>query len=362
MEDPEDFRVSHQTLQSEIYQLKQNEARYIERLNELQIRSDIESAINEIMRISLLPLSLNEVLDKILLLLLNIKWLSLDKKGSIFLANPSLRNLDMQVERNLGDELVKRCSKVPFGTCLCGIAASTKEMVYKDCVDADHLYRFKDMKPHGHYCVPIKWRDDLVGVLNLYVKHGHESTSIERRFLETAANALAGIIELKRLEDNLRKLSYEDDLTRLPNRRHFFMASERSLARALRGGLSLAILMIDLDKFKPVNDTYGHDVGDLLLKETADRMLSVIRKSDLLARMGGDEFALLSENGKERDEIEKLVVRLSEVISKPFKIGEHTIKIGGSIGYSVFPDDGDSVETLIKCADNNMYTVKNSSK
>lgn len=360
--DIKDLRIQHQSLQTEIKQLKEKESQYHDELIDLQKRSDIHYALNEILNISLLPNPLTELLDEILVLILDIQWLALNKKGAIFLACNSPNTLDLLVEHNLGEILQKKCSQVPFGTCLCGLAAQTEKLVYRDCVDNDHHYQPDGMKPHGHYCVPIKWRDELVGVLNLYVEHGHESTAIEREFLNAASKSIAGIIERKRLEEKLMKHSYEDELTGLPNRRHFFENLDHSIARVKRSNLPLAVFFIDMDGFKPVNDIFGHDIGDLLLQESATRMNSCLRSSDTLARIGGDEFAVLIEPTEIVNDVDGAASRLTSEMSKPFLIRGNQIQIGISIGISMFPNDGDNAEALLKYADERMYSNKNDKK
>jgi len=346
------------SLRAKIEALQNKQVLYEQQLKELQQRSDIHYALNEILQLSLLPLSLREILDKILVLLLDIPWLALNRKGSVFLLGESGKDLDLIVEYNLGPILQKQCKQVPFGTCLCGLAAQTGEMVFRNCIDADHHHRPAGISPHGHYCVPIKNRNGLMGVLNLYVEAGHTSTPLEVEFLQASTAAMAGIIERKKLEEQLITHSFQDELTGLPNRRQLYANLKRAVARAERSGKTLAIFFMDMDGFKGVNDTFGHDIGDLLLQESAQRLNDCLRPGDTLARLGGDEFLALLEPTGLPGNIEKIADRLRSFMSDEFVIRGNHIRVGISIGISYFPNHGSNADELLKRADEQMYIDK----
>jgi diguanylate cyclase (GGDEF)-like protein/PAS domain S-box-containing protein len=161
--------------------------------------------------------------------------------------------------------------------------------------------------------------------------------------------------EVKR---KLERLALYDTLTGLPNRTLFFDRMNQYLALAKRNDYALALLYMDLDRFKAVNDAHGHEAGDLLLQEASKRMISATRKSDTIARMGGDEFAAIC--GKIADHEDAVVVaqKMVEALSAPFHLNGHECTIGVSIGISVYPLDGDGVEALLSKADHAMYRVK----
>jgi diguanylate cyclase (GGDEF)-like protein/PAS domain S-box-containing protein len=170
------------------------------------------------------------------------------------------------------------------------------------------------------------------------------------------------ITERKLVEARLERLALYDTLTGLPNRTLFFDRVNQLLSLAKRNRYVLALLYVDLDRFKTVNDTLGHEAGDLLLAEAGRRMLSCIRTVDTIARMGGDEFiGICGRIAGPRDAgvvAEKIVAALS----KPFPIKGHECVIGASIGISLFPHDGEDVETLVQKADTVMYRVKEGGK
>lgn len=162
----------------------------------------------------------------------------------------------------------------------------------------------------------------------------------------------------KRLESELLKLANEDQLTGLLNRHSLKISFERLLAHAKRADTGITLFYIDLDKFKFVNDSYGHITGDQLLKRVANQFQSSIRRDDLAARLGGDEFLLAFEGDMSIHQIEELVHKLSSPFETPLAIAGHSLKVGLSIGISSFPQDGDDFDTLLRAADNALYKAK----
>jgi diguanylate cyclase (GGDEF)-like protein/PAS domain S-box-containing protein len=156
----------------------------------------------------------------------------------------------------------------------------------------------------------------------------------------------------------LSQLAYYDQLTGLPNRLLFNDRLRWAIRDARRRNEKLAVMVIDLDNFKTVNDTMGHDAGDLLLKTIAARMAGCLREADTLSRMGGDEFTILMQHVTDSQDIGTAVDRLLEVIRQPIEIQERPVVISGSIGISLYPADGDNAEILTHNADIAMYRSK----
>jgi diguanylate cyclase (GGDEF)-like protein/PAS domain S-box-containing protein len=431
----------------------------------LQRNYDIQNITGEVLQLSMESITLEQHLEYTLDLILSVKWLSLDGKGSIFLTDidggaatassggaatassggaatasssgaatasssgipESGAALVMKAQRGLAEVLLGKCKKIPFGTCLCGRAARERSVVFADKVDERHDVMYPGIPPHGHYCVPIMSGSKVLGVINMYVKEGHKREPVEEDFLTAVAHTLAGVIERKRVEDELlsfnellhtlidnipdsiyfkdmnnrfvminkakalhsktvfkevigktdydflpeeqarqsfmddemvkntgksikgkiekvsrrdggdvwvsvvklpwrdkngrtvgtmgisrdittlknteetlrkkeRQLAYmahHDALTGLPNRLLFDDRMKQTLAYARRYKQLFAVMFLDLDKFKQINDTLGHDCGDDLLRTVAGRLLRCVRESDTVARMGGDEFMIL---------------------------------------------------------------------
>jgi diguanylate cyclase (GGDEF)-like protein len=166
--------------------------------------------------------------------------------------------------------------------------------------------------------------------------------------------------ETRKAQDEAQLLARHDPLTGLPNRRVFFADLRAAVERSKQGGVAYSILLIDLDRFKAVNDLQGHPMGDLLLCEVAQRMREVTRKSDTVARLGGDEFAIISE-AEPHDNVTsaiRLANRVLTAVREPIAIGESVFDIDASIGISACPADGLDAEGLLRAADIAMYRVK----
>ena len=174
----------------------------------------------------------------------------------------------------------------------------------------------------------------------------------------------------KKTEERMRHLAYYDPLTGLPNRLFFKEQLTLLIEMSRRAGTRLAVLFVDLDNFKRINDSLGHTRGDVLLKTNGQRLKERVRGSDLLAkqnqmlsqsvvsRLGGDEFTLVLNDVKDDKTLEMVVVRVAEILAKPIKIGGYEVVITASIGVSVYPDDGGDFETILNCADTAMYKAK----
>jgi diguanylate cyclase (GGDEF)-like protein/PAS domain S-box-containing protein len=170
------------------------------------------------------------------------------------------------------------------------------------------------------------------------------------------------ITALKQSQNQMERLAYYDALTQLPNRSLFTDRFRIALAQSERSGELLAVGYLDLDGFKPVNDKFGHAVGDQLLQEVARRMDRCVRSGDTASRIGGDEFALLITGLRSEEESEQAVARLLAALSEPYVLEEHHLHITASLGYTLFPyDDGDA-DALLRHADQAMYTAKHAGR
>jgi diguanylate cyclase (GGDEF)-like protein len=166
------------------------------------------------------------------------------------------------------------------------------------------------------------------------------------------------ITERKLAEAHLEFLANFDSLTGLPNRRLFFDRVGQALLNAKRQEHMVGLLFLDLDRFKEVNDSYGHAVGDLLLKEVSERLAHSLRLSDSVARMGGDEFTVILTKIVEPEDAAIVAQRIVDNLAKPFLLDGHMVSIGVSIGIGIYPIDGEDPDTLLKKADTAMYWAK----
>ena len=168
------------------------------------------------------------------------------------------------------------------------------------------------------------------------------------------------VTEQKKTEDRLHYLAYYDSLTGLPNRHLFFNRLEQAMKEADRDERLVAVLFVDLDQFKNINDSLGHDVGDIMLKEASDRLSKCLRASDTLARWGGDEFNLVLRDLKNIHDVTVVAEKIVESISKPYYINMKRLFITASIGITLYPVNESNVEDLVKKADAAMYYAKES--
>jgi PAS domain S-box-containing protein len=174
---------------------------------EIQRNYQIQTVLNALLNISLIDIPLEDQLELILDHILSIPWLTFESRGGIFLVADDPESLVMKAQRGLATPLQTMCARVPFGRCLCGRAALTKEIQFAECLDDRHEIRYEGITPHGHYCVPILSAGKVLGVITLYLREGHRRDQREEEFLTAVANTLAGIIERRRTEVEMRHLS-----------------------------------------------------------------------------------------------------------------------------------------------------------
>ncbi|MGN7612084.1 sensor domain-containing protein [Magnetococcales bacterium HHB-1] len=170
------------------------------------------------------------------------------------------------------------------------------------------------------------------------------------------------ISRVKEVEDKLERLAFFDGLTGLPNRTFFKTQLEHEFRSANRRRTKLALLFMDLDNFKNINDTLGHEAGDRLLTIMGQRIRSCVRDSDTVSRLGGDEFTVILTDIDNASNVSYVAQNIRKILQKPVKLNEHQVVVGGSIGIAIYPDDGNRLDTLIKNADTAMYHAKESGR
>jgi len=250
------------------------------------------------------------------------------------------------------------------------VAREGKKFVVNDAL-SDPI--FEDRRWEGSIIsLPLMIGQKVLGVMNVAIKRAHIFTENEIRVLEflgdQAAIAIQNaklyeqaqkeIADRKKAEKAIKHLANHDALTGLPNRRLFNERINLEIARSQRKNLKIGVMMFDLDHLKKVNDSYGHNVGDMLLQAVAQRMLGLLRKSDTVARMGGDEFLLILPEMNQFQDAIQTAERILSTLSTPFHLEGYQINITTSIGVAFYPDDGNDVAVLIKNADIAMYKAK----
>ncbi|MFH0877063.1 MAG: ATP-binding protein [Candidatus Omnitrophota bacterium] len=165
---------------------------------------EIQNVINALLRLSLENISLDVFLQRALEMFIRIPWLFFESKGVIFLVENDPNLLVMKAQSGLSESILMMCANVPFEKCLCGLAASTRRIQFKKCLDEQHEIRYEGILDHGHYCVPIAAGETLLGVMTLYLKPEHQRDERDEAFLLAFTNALAGVIQRKRVEEELK--------------------------------------------------------------------------------------------------------------------------------------------------------------
>ena len=211
---------------------------------------------------------------------------------------------------------------------------------------------------HGMYTSEEKLKDI----------EGHEKYFQAHRFLihkdgkRYIAGIFADITDQKQTQSKLNILAHYDLLTNLPNRALFQDTLTKKISKAKRNKTRFALMFIDLDNFKMINDTLGHDYGDLLLIEVAKRLTGILREEDLVSRLGGDEFTVILDDIKDTAYPSIVAQKIIDSLSQPIKLKDEVGYIGASVGIAIFPDDAESKEDLIKNADMAMYSAKQGGK
>lgn len=250
----------------------------------------------------------------------------------------------------------------------CGTAAYRNETVVVTDIGSDPLWDAarEDALAHNlKACTsrPIIGKNrKTLGTFALYFRDAISPSEADMELSRICAN-LAGIaIESRASEERIRYLAHYDGLTSLPNRFLFKEYLDLALRNAQRHRKKFAVLFLDLDKFKEINDTLGHDAGDLVLREMAKRLRSCLRHNDKIARMGGDEFYVLIEDLSDGGDAAEVAQKLLDEAVRPIYIGGNTSHLSVSIGIGIYPDDGGDGHTLLKNADKAMYRAKEQGK
>lgn len=197
-----------------------------------------------------------------------------------------------------------------------------------------------------------------LGTLTIYTLLKWEPSDADIQMLEMASHLASLVLERSHLQAQLIEHAYHDSLTGLPNRRLGRDRLSTAAAHADRAGSRIAVVWIDLNRFKEINDRYGHPVGDAVLQQAAQRLSARLRASDTLARMGGDEFMAVVEGVRSRAEGEKTASDLLQVLASPMQIAELQVVVSASIGIAFYPEDGKTVDSLAQHADQAMYAAK----
>lgn len=253
------------------------------------------------------------------------------------------------------------------GTLSAEVVRSGKPLLFRsddEAFTSDGVRSIVARRVHGH--APLAWlgvplivQRGVIGVLVVQsytgdVTYGED----DKQLLQFVSTQVAAAIERKQIEARLSHMARYDHLTELPNRALFRDRLENALARARRDKERVAILYLDLDRFKEINDRFGHAAGDQLLREVGHRLATCVRESDTVGRLGGDEFAVLLPRIGQPDDAMAVAEKIRRELRRPIALDDRAVTVAGSIGIALYPDHGERESDLLKLADDAMYAAK----
>ncbi len=271
-----------------------------------------------------------------------------DLDGNVVLASDHFKHMANIDERGFVGKNVFDVYPKDVAQSICDIDAATKTKQQTFEVELDLMHKDGSMHTYLMVKFPLRSKENRVfGVCTI-------GTDISERKL--AENAL------REQQSRLKYMAFHDSLTGLPNRSLFYDRIHHGLARARRSNSKVALMLLDIDRFKNINDSLGHDAGDLMLKAIATRLIEGVRDMDTVARLGGDEFVVVLEGVHDLEDVMFVANKLLATLARPIEISGHEITSTVSIGVSIFPDDGDVTDELLKHADIAMYQAKEAGK
>jgi len=270
---------------------------------------------------------------------------------------------------SLPTEYCKAINGLEFGPDVgsCGTSTFTGQRVVVDDIETDPKWaKIKDIAlPHGMRCCwsePIKNPSGKVlGAFGMYFDHPALPTEEESKDLTSAAYLASIVMERDQAQKRIHTLAYTDGLTQLPSRACFYQTLEKTIDTAKRYNRKFGVLSLDLDNFKGINDSLGHDAGDQLLKTVAKRLKATCREIDFVARLSGDEFCIIAEEIND-DSTAVIAKRCLQAVTQPLALLSRNILPACSIGIAHYPDDGTNIPSLLKAADISLYAAKENGK
>ncbi|WP_420476257.1 EAL and GGDEF domain-containing protein [Noviherbaspirillum sp. ST9] len=318
---------------------------------------------NQLLEMIALGAPMDEVLEKLVLL---IESQTPGMLGSILLLDKDGVHVRHGAAPNLPIEYIRAVDGQPIGPTAgsCGTAMYTGKPVIVSDILVDRLWTdYREVatrhKLRACWSTPIRVSGGQVrGSFAMYYVEPRSPKPEDLRVAELASHIAGIAIERRDAEERISHLARHDALTGLPNRTMLHGALVQAIAHAGRRKSIVGLLFIDLDNFKRINDSLGHHVGDLLLQGAARRLQACLRKDDMLVRLGGDEFVILLASLRHSQESALVAAKALSVLDAPFELEGHVLHTGGSIGISLYPDDGKDAETLMRAADTAMYHAK----
>ncbi len=284
-----------------------------------------------------------------------------DAKQNIVLFNQSARTL---TNLSLVDVLGKNITHILLQSFVNIIPYLEKEKVSNSLLEHEGKYYsvniYTDNVAEDKYNVFVL--SDVTEIISLQKSLEDEKKSLEHKVMRRTEDLEVEIFKKNKVQTKLEEMAYTDYLTKLPNREAFYEKLSDVMKVTSDEYFNFAVFFIDLDGFKGINDSLGHDVGDKLLMRTAELISHIVRKNDFVARLGGDEFVILLDKIKTKDTAEKIVEKLISLFQKPLYLDEHLVNVTLSIGILIKPESSSDISSILSMADKAMYEVKKNGK
>ena len=266
-----------------------------------------------------------------------------------------------QIQNDIFHQACQNLTFVPGAELPGKIWIENKAIWKSDISQEDNVFRhasFVKLGLRAEIAFPIIYEQEVLGVIEFFSKKSLQHNHSALLWFESIGRQLGVFLKRKHMEKQMLYLSEHDVLTGLSNRKFLEQYLGATLIKAEQNNFKIAVLFLDLDHFKYVNDSIGHLAGDLLLKEVSKRLSNCLRQEDMISRLGGDEFIILLSNISQENEIIEIIGKLQNELSNQSAFKEKSFFMTVSIGISVYPDNGDTVQALIKGADIAMYAAK----
>jgi len=279
---------------------------------ELKYTHEAQAVISSILKFSLEKVTLDELCSRLLEMLVKVSWFKVESRGCIFLAGSDCKELVMNARLNISEPICASGRNVKFGQCMCGLAAQQQKVQFTDCLDDRHTTRCEDMREHGHYCVPVVYAGKTLGVINLYVRQGHQWNVREENFLKTVADVLAGIIIHRQAEGDKDKMQSQlmqsQKMEAIGTLAGGVAHDFNNLLTVIKGNTELGLL-----KLEPSEPLYSDMTN---VKDAADRAAALTRQLLLYSRRQPMDFVLLNANST----VKSLLKMLKRLIGEDIMI------------------------------------------
>jgi len=318
-----------------------------------------QEIINNILFIGMENIPLGEKLDRSLKSIITTQWINQNVELGIFVIIPDTSTIVLKAQHNMKKSTRLKCLDPEYRKKICHDAIQTGHSGYHPSFVKSGIHNDIEADFRPYYSIPVKSGDAVSAVLTLYLEPGHKQDIREIFFLRTVANVLTFVMELYKTEQQVHQLVHYDQLTKLPNKSLIKQHITGVITESKKSDKKIAILFLNLDGLKRINESLGLTLGDDIIKITAKRLQQCISSNDLVGRWNGDEFVIILSDVKLAEEVVSTVQNIFQRFLEPISLlQQKQLVISTSIGICVYPADGNNTMTLVQNADMAMHTAK----